>query len=97
MALKYKYKTKDEVPEALASHYVERDGSWVLEAEGAAEKARVDTDVALLKELNELKQKFEGIDPEAVRTPSGDSGGCERWAGVAGIEEGLRGEQDAER
>ncbi|MBI1178464.1 hypothetical protein GC207_13600 [bacterium] len=71
MALKYKLKSKDEAPAELANLYVERDGVFVLDVEGAVDKAKLDefrtTNVALLKERDELKQRFEGIDPEAVR------------------------------
>jgi len=71
MALKFKFKTKDEIPAELAGHYVERDGGWVLDADGAAEKSKLDefrnSNVALMKERDDLKKRFEGIDPEAVR------------------------------
>ena len=71
MALKFKCKSRDEIPAGLEAHYVERDGSWVLDAEGAADKSRLDefrtTNVALMKERDDLKKRFEGIDPEAVR------------------------------
>src|ERR1035441_9306332 len=68
MALKFKCKSKDEIPAGLEVHYVERDGAWVLDAEGAADKAKVEefraTNVALMKERDELKKRFEGIDPD---------------------------------
>src|SRR4051812_48209654 len=71
MALKFKFKSKDEVPAELAAHYVERDGAWVLDAEGAADKAKLDefrnNNVELLKQLNEHKKNFEGIEPDEVR------------------------------
>ena len=71
MALKFKVKSKEEVPAELAGHYVERDGAWVLDAEGAAEKSKLDefrtNNVALLKRLEEHEKRFEGIDPEQVR------------------------------
>jgi len=71
MALKFKVKSKDEVPAELAAHYVERDGAWVLDAEGAADKAKLDefrtNNVALLKRLEEHEKRFEGIDPDQVR------------------------------
>jgi hypothetical protein len=71
MALKFKFKSKDEVPAELAAHYVERDGAWVLDADGAADKSKLDefrtNNVALLKQLEEQAKKFEGIDPEEVR------------------------------
>jgi hypothetical protein len=71
MALKFKIKSKAEIPAGLESHYVERDGWWMLDAEGAVDKVKLDefrnTNVALLKERDELKTRFEGIDPDEVR------------------------------
>ena len=71
MALKFKIKSKGEIPAGLEAHYEERDGWWVLDAEGAADKSKLDefrnTNVALLKERDELKVRFEGIDPDEVR------------------------------
>src|SRR6187431_1205123 len=72
MALKYKFKTKDEVPAEHLSLYAERDGSWVLDVEGAVEKTKLDefrnNNLVLAKERDELKQRFDGIDPELART-----------------------------
>jgi hypothetical protein len=71
MALKFKFKTKDEIPADHLPLYAEREGAFVLDVEGAVDKAKLDefrtTNVALLKERDELKQRFEGIDPEEVR------------------------------
>jgi len=71
MALKYKIKAREEVPAELQSFYVEREGAFVLDAEGVVEKAKLDefrnTNIALAKERDELKQRFEGIDPDEVR------------------------------
>lgn len=71
MALKFKFESKDEVPAEHLSLYTERDGAWLLDVEGAVEKAKLDefrtSNVALLKERDELKQCFDGIDPDAVR------------------------------
>jgi hypothetical protein len=71
MALKYKFKSKDEVPAEHLSLYAERDGAWVLDVEGAVEKAKLDelrnNTAALTKERDELKQRFDGIDPEEAR------------------------------
>jgi hypothetical protein len=71
MALKYKFKTRDEVPAELLPLYTERDGAFVLDVEGAVEKAKLDefraTNGALLKERDELKARFDGIDPKEVR------------------------------
>jgi hypothetical protein len=72
MALKYKFKTKDEVPAEHLPLYTERDGAWVLDIEGAVEKAKLDefrnSNAVLSKERDELKQRFDGIDPELART-----------------------------
>jgi len=71
MALKFKFKSKDEIPSEQAALYVEREGSWVLDAEGVVEKSKLDefrkANVTLLKERDELKTRFEGIDPDEVR------------------------------
>jgi hypothetical protein len=71
MALKFKFKSKDEVPAEHASLYVEREDAWWLDVEEAVEKSKLDefrnTNVTLLKERDELKQRFEGIDPDEVR------------------------------
>jgi len=71
MALKFKVKSKDEVPAELSNLYVERDGAWVLDADGAADKAKLDefraNNLALIKERDELRQRFDGINPDEVR------------------------------
>lgn len=71
MALKFKYAKKEEVPAEHAALYVEREGAFVLDAEGVAEKARLDefrqSNVTLKKDLEDLRAKFDGIDPEEVR------------------------------
>jgi hypothetical protein len=71
MALKFKCKTKDEVPAEHFSLYAERDGAWCLDVDGAVEKSKLDefrnNNIALTKERDELKQRFDGIDPDAVR------------------------------
>jgi len=68
MALKRKYSKREEIPVELAGHYAERDGAFVLDAEA---DPRVDemraTSIATLKELKEWKERFAGIDPDAVR------------------------------
>src|ERR1035437_7200812 len=67
MPLKYKFKTREEIPAELQSLYVERDGAWTLDAEGVVDKAKHEefrtNNIAL---TNQLK-RFEGIDPDAVR------------------------------
>jgi len=71
MPLKFKAKSKDEIPAEHQALYVERDGIWVLDVDGGVEKSKLDefrnTNVALLKQLEEHKQRFEGIDPDSVR------------------------------
>jgi len=72
MALEFKFKSKGEIPAEHASLYAEREGGWWLDVEGAVEKSKLDefrnTNVALLKERDDLKQRFEGIDPDEVRS-----------------------------
>jgi hypothetical protein len=67
MPLKYKYTNAGEVPAELKTLYVERDGAFVLDAEGVVEKSKHEefraNNIAL---TNQLK-RFEGIDPDAVR------------------------------
>ena len=57
MALKFKAKSKEEIPNELQALYVERDGAFVLDVDGAVEKSKVDefrnTNVALIKESQE--------------------------------------------
>ena len=71
MPLKFKAKSKDEIPAEHQALYVERDGVWVLDVDGGVDKSKLDefrnTNVALLKQLEEHKQRFEGIDPDAVK------------------------------
>jgi len=62
MPLKLKLKSKDEIPAEVQSLYVERDGAWVLDVEGAADavqlRAKLDefrtNNFALAKERDEL-------------------------------------------
>lgn len=71
MALKFKYASKDLVPSDQGGLFVERDGACVLDVDGAADKSKLDefrsTNVALLKERDDLKKRFEGIDPDEFR------------------------------
>jgi hypothetical protein len=54
MPLKYKYTKKDEIPAELAAHYVEREGVFVLDAEGVVEREKLDEFRATNKELLRL-------------------------------------------
>jgi len=71
MALKFKFKSKDEVPAEQQALYVERDGAWVLDVDGAVEKSKLDefraNNIALSNQLAEQKKRFEGIEPDEVR------------------------------
>jgi len=71
MAIKFKAKSKEEIPSELQSLYVEREGGFVLDVEGAVEKSKVEevrgTNAALLKERDELRKPFDGIDPNEAR------------------------------
>jgi hypothetical protein len=71
MALKTKYDSLKQIPAEDVRLYVERDGAWVLDAESGVDKSKLDefrtSNIALLKELDELKQRFEGINPDEVR------------------------------
>ncbi len=67
MPLKYKYTTKQEIPADQQAFYVERDGAWLLDADGVVSQSKLDefrqNNITL---TNQLK-KFDGIDPDAVR------------------------------
>jgi hypothetical protein len=67
MPLKYKYTNKQEIPAEHQSFYVERDGAWLLDADGVVSQTKLDefrqNNITL---TNQLK-RFEGIDPDAVR------------------------------
>jgi hypothetical protein len=71
MPLKFKYATKQEIPNEQLSLYIERDGAWLLDADGVVDKAKLDefrvSNVNLLKERNDLQKRFEGIDPDEAR------------------------------
>ena len=82
MSLKFRYESKEDVPAEHLPFYAEREGAFVLEVEGAvdpssvaelrrADKAKLDefrqSNVALLKERDELRKRFEGIDPDEVQ------------------------------
>jgi hypothetical protein len=66
MALKYKYTNQQEIPAEHQPFYVERDGAWLLDADGVVSQTKLDefrqNNITL---TNQLK-RFEGIDPDAV-------------------------------
>ena len=65
MSLKQKYGSESEVPAEVKSHYLERDGSWVLDSERNEELRQ--TNITVMKERDALMKRFEGIDPDEVR------------------------------
>jgi hypothetical protein len=72
MPLKFKYTTKQEIPAEHQSLYVERDGAWLLDADGVVSQTKLDefrqNNITL---TNQLK-RFEGIDPDAVHQLADD-------------------------
>jgi hypothetical protein len=71
MALKFRCKTKEEVPAEQQALYVERDGGWVLDVDGAVDKGKLDefraNNITLTNQLAEQRKRFEGIEPDQVR------------------------------
>src|SRR5690242_6636710 len=71
MPIKFKYASKQEIPPEQQSLYVERDGAFFLDAEGAVEKAKADEmrnhNIELRKQIEERDARFSGIDPEEHR------------------------------
>lgn len=71
MALKFRAKAKEEIPAEHQGLYVERDGGWVLDVDGVVDKARVEefrnSNVALMRERDELKRRFERSESEQVQ------------------------------
>jgi hypothetical protein len=71
MSLKFKVNSKDEVPAEVQPLYLERDGALFLDVEGAVDKSKLDefraNNVALMKQLEDFKTRYEGIDPASVK------------------------------
>ncbi len=61
MGLKFRYKSKEEILAEQVSLYAEREGEWVLDCDGVADKAKRDksrnNNAALLKQIQELKRQ----------------------------------------
>ena len=66
MALKNKYAIAGEIPAELKPFYVERDGAWILDSERNEELRQ--TNITVMKERDALLKRFEGIDPDDVRS-----------------------------
>ena len=71
MALKFKYATKQEIPAEHQSFYVERDGAWLLDADGVVSQTRLEefrqSNIGANQTIDALKKRFEGIDPDEFR------------------------------
>jgi hypothetical protein len=71
MALKFKCKAKEEIPAELQGLYVEREGAFVLDVEGAVDKGLVEearnSNVAPARERDELKRRFERSESEQIK------------------------------
>ena len=73
MAIKRMYKEQKDIPAAFAALFVEKGGEWVLELEGGdgADAGKLTelraTSAALKQELEALRAKYEGVDPDEVR------------------------------
>ena len=95
MALKQRYEKREEIPNELAGHYIEREGGWHLEAERdqRLEEFRANN-VTLLKENRELKERYAGFDPEAHRALAAEK---QRLEEEQRIKEGKVGEVIAEK
>ena len=65
-----KYEAKEQIPAGQPPFYIEREGAFCLEAEGLVDKSKLDefraNNVALKKQVEELTQRFEGIDTDGV-------------------------------
>ncbi len=77
MALKFKLKSKDEVPAELVNLYVERDGAWHLDVEGAVDPASVEelrrASKAKLEEAQQIKAgEVEKVVETRLRAVKGD-------------------------
>ena len=78
MALKFKVKTREEIPTEQAALYVERDGAFVMDIEGAVDKSKLEEfrahNIAVNNELKAWKERYEGIDPDEVPSTGSEEG-----------------------
>jgi hypothetical protein len=73
MALKFVIDSLDGLPPAVREHYTQKDGKYHLTMDGEhPDTGRVkefrESAIAAIKERDTLKTRFEGIDPDVVRT-----------------------------
>jgi hypothetical protein len=71
MKLKYKYEKQAEIPQEVTQLYTEQNGAYLLNVEGVVDRTKMDEfqkeKNSLASQLDEVKRRYEGIDPEAVR------------------------------
>ena len=80
MALKFKFKSKDEIPAEHAAFYVERDGAFVLDTEGAVDKSKVDE----FRGNQFLRRVFEFQGHDVHRSTERETINVLSWANVNG-------------
>lgn len=76
MALKYKLQKLEGIEPAIAGLYVEKEEAgakvYVLDVEGVADEAKLKefrtNNMNLHKQVTDLQQRYDGIDPEEVKT-----------------------------
>jgi hypothetical protein len=67
MPIKFKYAKKQDVPEEHSALYVEKDGVFVLDVEGAVEKSKLDEFRTKNVSLMEALKQFDGLDASEAR------------------------------
>ncbi len=67
MKIQYKYARKDEVPPALASHYLENNGTFILDVDGAIDASQADDfrnlNTSLKHQMEDLQSRLTAADP----------------------------------
>ena len=93
MAIKFKAKSKEEIPAELQSLYVEREEAFVLDVENAVDKAQIDevraTNTALTSQLAEQKRRFEGIESEQVKAIAAERDGLNARLTAIQVDQGV--------
>jgi len=71
MPLKYKYMNKQEIPAEHQPFYVERDGAWLLDADGVVSQSKLDefrqNNITLTKSLRTATDELEQMKSERQR------------------------------
>jgi len=71
MKLKFQYASQTDIPEAFRSLYIEKEGKWIMDVEGATSVDRVtefrDKNILLQKEVNDLKTTWDGFNADEVK------------------------------